>query len=93
MNLDDALSGMTHDTWAVRLVQGKSKDELTKRFGKTRTLLQARPYDQFCYAASGTVGELGVPAAGHEVVFLRDSDWMVIFQNGRAVDLVLCKGL
>jgi hypothetical protein len=45
MNLDDALSAMTHDTWAVRLVQGKSKDELRSRFGQIRTFAEARPYD------------------------------------------------
>lgn len=93
MNLDDALSGMTHDTWAVRLVKGKSKEELKRRFGYIRELDQARPYDQYCFRAPGTVGELGVPAAGNQAVFLRDSDWMVVLKNGEAVDLVLCKGL
>jgi hypothetical protein len=55
MNLDDAVSGMTHDTWAVRLVEIH-------------------------------------PDAGKEVEFLRDSDWMVILDKGKAVDLILCKG-
>jgi hypothetical protein len=91
MNLDNAIGAMTHDTWAVRLVEGQSKEELTNRFGFIRTLKEARPYDQLC-STNGSFGERGVAAAGKEVVFLRDSDWMVILDNGTAVDLVLCKG-
>ncbi len=91
MNLDNAVSAMTHDVWAVRLVEGKSKDELKDRFGYIRTLSEARPYDQLCDTI-GAVGELGIHPAGKEVVFLRDSDWMVILDKGKAVDLVLCKG-
>jgi hypothetical protein len=91
MNLDRALSGMTHDSWAVRLVRGLSKDQLRERFGIIRTLSEARPYDQLCDGVQA-VGELGVHPSGKEVVFLRDSDWMVILDNGKAVDLVLCKG-
>ena len=94
MNLDHALGGMTHDTWAVRLVQGKTKEQqLTERFGTIRSYEQARPYDQYCANFPETVGELGVHAKGKEVVMLRDSDWLVILNEGKAVDLVLCKGL
>ncbi|SRR6266571_3068984 len=91
MNLDNAIAAMTHDTWAVRQVEGKSKEELKNRFGFIRTLKEARPYDQVCYT-NGSFGERGIAAAGRDVVFLRDSDWMVILDNGKAVDLVLCKG-
>ncbi len=91
MNLDDAVSAMTHDVWAVRLVEGQAKDQLKHRFGIIRELKEARPYDQFC-STNGSIGERGIPAAGKEVVFLRDSDWMVILDKGKAVDLVLCKG-
>lgn len=91
MDLDNAVGTMTHDTWAVRLVEGKSKEELKNRFGFIRTLKEARSYDQLC-STNGSVGERGIHAAGKEVVFLRDSDWMVILDNGKAVDLVLCKG-
>lgn len=91
MNLDNAIGAMTHDTWAVRLVEGQSKEDLKNRFGYIRTLKEARPYDQLC-STNGSVGERGIAAAGKEVVFLRDSDWMVILDNGKAVDLVLCKG-
>jgi hypothetical protein len=91
MNLDHALGAMTHDTWAVNLVKGLSKEELKDRFGNIRTLSEARPYDQYCNTINA-VGELGIHPAGKEVVFLRDSDWMVILDDGKAVDLVLCKG-
>ena len=92
MNLDHALAGMTHDTWAVRLVAGLDRDQLKGRFGRVLELKEARPYDQLCIKQPGTIGELGVKAAGKDAVFLRDSDWMVILEDGRAVDLVLCKG-
>ena len=92
MNLDHALGGMTHDTWAVRLVAGLTEAQLKDRFGVVRSLSEARPYDQLCSTQEGAVGERGVHAAGKQVLYLRDSDWMVIMDQGRAVDLVLCKG-
>jgi hypothetical protein len=55
-------------------------------------LSEARPYDQLCSTQEGAVGERGVHAAGKQVLYRRDSDWMVIMDQGRAVDLVLCKG-
>ena len=58
MNLDHALGGMTHDTWAVKLVQGKTKEQLIERFGTIRTYDQARSYDQYCANFPETVGEL-----------------------------------
>lgn len=92
MNLDHAVGAMTHDVRSERLVTGLSKEQLTSRFGYIRALKEARPYDQLCYTTAGTVGELGVRSDGKEVVFLRDSDYMVILDNGKALDLVLCKG-
>jgi hypothetical protein len=91
MNLDNAVGAMTHDTGAVLLVEGESVEDLKKRFGFVRSLKEARPYDQLCYT-NGSFGERGIPAAGKEVVFLRDSDWMVILDKSKTVDLVLCKG-
>jgi hypothetical protein len=91
MNLDDAVGAMTHDAWSERLVVGLTKAQLKTRFGEVRTLKEARPYLQGC-DNNQAVGELGVHPAGGEVVFLRNSDWMVILESGRAVDLVLCKG-
>jgi len=84
MNLDHTVATMTHDVWPNRLVLGLSTEQLKSRFGVVRTLKEARPYDQECYALSRTDGK--------DVLFLRDSDWMVLMENGRAVDLILCKG-
>ncbi len=91
MNLDMALGTMTHDTWAVNRVLGLSAAELQGRFGYTKTYEQARPYLQLCDNSDAT-GELGNHPLGHDVLFLRDDAWMVITRDGRAVDLVLCKG-
>lgn len=73
-------------------MSGLSSAQLKDRFGNVRTLSEARPYDQLCLNQAGTVGERGFKARGKEVLFLRDSDWMVIMDQGKAVDLVLCKG-
>jgi hypothetical protein len=92
INLDNAVGGMTHDTSAVNIVKGMSKEQLNHRFGFIRTLDQVTPYLRECYTLSGTAGERGVPANRKEVLFLRNSWWMVILDDGKAVDLVLCKG-
>jgi hypothetical protein len=91
MNLDDAVAGMTHDTWAVRLVRGMTKDQLKERFGYIREFRDARPYLQMC-ASTDAADEIGMHPQNENVVYLRDSDWMVVMRNGRAADLVLCKG-
>lgn len=92
INLDNAVGAMTGDTEPVNIVRGMSKEQLRMRFGYVRTLDQVTPYLRECYTLPGAAGELGVPASGKEVVFLRDSWWMVILDDGKAVDLVLCKG-
>jgi hypothetical protein len=92
MNLDNALGAMTHDTWAVNRVKGLSKAQLVSRFGYVLTPEQQTPYLQSCYTIGGAAGELGVRADGKEAVFLRNSPWMAILDDGKAVDLVLCKG-
>lgn len=92
INLDNAVGGMTHDTWAVNIVKGMSKEQLNQRFGYIRTLDEAGPYLRLCYTLPDTVGELGISPHGKEAVFLRDSHWMVVLDGGKAADLVLCKG-
>jgi hypothetical protein len=92
INLDTAVGAMTGDTQPVNIVKGMSKEQLKMRFGYLRTLDQVTPYQRECDTFPGTAGELGVPANGKEVVFLRNSWWMVILDDGKAVDLVLCKG-
>jgi hypothetical protein len=91
MDLDTALATMTHDTWAVNRVVGLTPNQLKDRFGYVKTFDQARPYLQLC-ATPNAVGKLANSPNEHDVLYLRDDDWMVVLKNGRAVDLVLCKG-
>jgi len=92
MNLDHAVAGMAHDAGAANLVKGLSKDQIKDRFGYTLLIQQATPYLQGCYKNTHSPGEVGTIPAGKDVIYLRDSPWMVILDSGRAVDLVLCKG-
>jgi hypothetical protein len=81
---DRALGTMTHDN-ADPLVVGKTKSELIRRFGYLRSINEASPYlRDYCYYGSGR--------GGKSVGFLRETNWMVVFENGKAVELVLCKG-
>jgi hypothetical protein len=91
MDPDAALGTMTHDTWAVNRVIGLSPQQLDARFGYTKTYDQVSPYLQLCDTPT-TAGELGKHPRGHDVLYLRGDWWMVIMKNGRAADLVLCKG-
>jgi hypothetical protein len=97
MNIDSALGAMSHDVWPVRHVEGLTKDQLKSRFGYIRTLREVTPYYQACYFTPGvfTPGNAGrteVATKSEDAFFLRDSPWMVVMKNGKAVDLVLCKG-
>ena len=80
----------TTPTWSVNIVKGMTKEQFKDRLASP-TLDEARPYLKLCYTQDSE-GQLGVKAHKKEVVFLRDDAWMVILHNGRAVDLVLCKG-
>ena len=95
MNLDCALGAMVGD--GVRQVQGLTKDQLKARFGYIRTLGEVTPYYQACYFTPGvfTLGNADravIAAKSEDAFFLRDSPWMVLMKNGKAVDLTLCKG-
>jgi hypothetical protein len=80
---DRALSIMTHDN-SLPLVIGKSEDDLRKRFGYLRSLDEARPYLRGCYRKSDWDGQT--------VMFLRDSEYMVVLKNDKVTELVLVKG-
>ncbi len=90
MDLDSALGAMSHDVSPVRQVQGLSREQLKNRFGYIRTLDEETPYLRDCYSTPGGVGEAHVKR--ENVVFLRDSPWMVVLENEKAADLILCKG-
>ncbi len=92
MNIDSALVAMSHDVWPVRQVQGLSREQLKNRFGYTRTLDEATPYLRGCYSTPGDAGQVETRGKREDVAFLRDSPWMVVIENEKAVDLILCKG-
>ena len=84
MDLDKATSTMVGDIHPDRLVVGKTKEELVKKFGYVTTLDNASEYLKYCYFNS--------PYYGKQVLILRSSNWMVLMKNGRAADLILVKG-
>lgn len=97
MNLDSALAAMSHDVRPVRRVEGLTKDQLKARFGYIRTLGEVTPYYQACYFTPGAFtqgnpGRAEIAGKSEDAFFLRDSPWMVVMKNGKAVDLILCKG-
>jgi hypothetical protein len=85
MDPEIALGAMSHDAWPVRRVEGLTKDQLKARFGYIQTLEEVTPYYQACYSRPGSF-------TPENAFFLRDSPWMVVMKNGRAVDLIMCKG-
>lgn len=92
MDPDSALAAMSHDTWPVKQVQGLNRQQLAARFGYLRTLDEAAPYLRGCYSTPGSIGRQETQGKVNDVLFLRDSPWMVVMKDGKAVDLVLCKG-
>jgi len=92
MNIDSALVAMSHDVRPVRQVQGLTREQLKNRFGYTRTLDEATPYLRGCYSTPGAAGQVETRGERENVAFLRDSPWMVVIENEKAVNLILCKG-
>lgn len=97
MDLDNALFAMVRDVSRERQVQGLTNDQLKARFGYVRTLAEVTPYYRACYFSPGVfsqgdAGRAEIAAKSEDAFFLRDSPWMVVMKNGKAVDLVLCKG-
>jgi hypothetical protein len=84
MDLDQATSTMVGDIFPDRLVVGKTREQLVKKFGYVTDYDQASDYVKYCYVNS--------PYFGKRVIILRRSNWMVVMNNGRATDLVLVKG-
>lgn len=84
MDSAEALGTMTHDISPDRLVVGKTKEELIKKFGYISTIDQSSTYVRYCLFNSSYTGK--------QVFTLRSSNWMVLMNNGRATDLILVKG-
>lgn len=84
MNLDTAVGTMIGDGSRAKLVVGKSKTQLQKKFGYLTSPSDAHPYMKSCYLES--------PWKGQDVLLIRDGPWIVLFSGEHAVDLRLCKG-
>jgi hypothetical protein len=79
-----AAETMVGDPQRDELVLGKSKEELQSKFGYLIPLPQTTSYIKTCYQEQGM--RYG------DVMFIRNSPWMVVFQDGRAAHLILFKG-
>jgi hypothetical protein len=84
MDLDTATSTMIGDADRDKLVIGKTKSQLRERFGYLVTAAEASPYLRGCYQDSSW--------KDRDVLFIRQSPWMVVFDGAKATDLVLMKG-
>jgi hypothetical protein len=84
MNLDTAADTMIGDSGRNKLVVGRSKDQLRDKFGYLVTPANASQYLRGCYQNSDWRSK--------EVLFIRQSPFMVVFDGDRATDLVLVKG-
>ena len=84
MNLDEATDTMIGDTSSEKLVVGKTRAQLRDRFGLLLPPTDASQYLRGCYQNSHWKDK--------EVLFIRHSSWMVVFDGDKATDLVLIKG-
>ena len=57
---------------------------VTSKFGYVSSINQASPYAKYCYENS--------PYWGKPVLFLRNSNWMVLMENDRAKELIRVSG-
>ncbi len=84
MNPDTASDTMIGDSGRDKIVVGKTKLQLQKRFGYLLTPVAASQYLRGCYQNS--------PWRDRDVLFIRKSPWMIVFDGDRAANLVLVKG-
>lgn len=84
MNLDTAAGTMIGDSDRDKLVLGKTKQQLQEKFGYLLSPGDTSSYLRDCYQAS--------PWKNRDVLFIRTSPWMIVFDQGRATNLVLIKG-
>lgn len=84
LNLDTATEVMVGDASKSKLVIGKTIPELQKKFGYLLPPKETSKYNRDCYLSSSWKDK--------RVLFIRHSNWMVVFDGDRATDLVLIKG-
>ena len=75
---------MIGDASRDKLVVGKTKIQLRNKFGYLVKPGDASQYLRGCYENSSWKGK--------EVLFIRSSPWMIVFDGDRATNLVLIKG-
>jgi hypothetical protein len=83
MDPDSAAVAMTGDANRNKLVLGKTKEQLRHKFGNLQTLDQVSQYYKDGHDAYWK---------DRDVLFIRNSPWMIVFSGDRATDLVLMKG-
>lgn len=84
VSLDQATTAMVGDRNRDELVVGKTKAQLQDKFGSLLSPADASPYLRGCYQNSAWKDK--------DVLFIRESSWMVIFDGDKATNLVLVKG-
>jgi hypothetical protein len=84
LNPDVALDTMIGDRHRDRLIIGKTREDLRRKFGQLRPPQEASDYYRKTYEEG--------PYHGMDVSFLRASPWMVVFDRDKAAKLVLIKG-
>ncbi len=84
IKVETAYEAMIGDPKRLDLVKGRSLSALKRRFGNVRRE-ELLPYQEYCFKTG--------PYREREIAFLGDSKWMVLFENGTVIDLILCKGI
>jgi hypothetical protein len=84
LNPDTAVETMIGDASRDKLVLGKTKIELRNKFGYLVKPGDASEYLRGCYENSSWKDK--------DVLFIRQSPWMIVFDGDRATSLVLVKG-
>ena len=83
MEGDLAAAMMVGDLGRDKLVVGKTKKQLCDRFGDLLTLAEVSQYYRDGY---------NLYWEGRDVLFIRNSPWMIVFDHDKATNLVLMKG-
>jgi hypothetical protein len=84
MNLDRATATMIGDARRDNLVIAKTKGQLQEQFGYLSAPADAAPYLRGCYQDSAWKNK--------DVLLIRGSARMVVFDGDKAIGLVLIKG-
>jgi hypothetical protein len=84
MDIDTATAAMIGDTARDELIIGKTKAQIQNKFGILMPPAEAAPYYKNYYENS--------PWKSMEALYIDHSPWMIIFEKGKASNLILVKG-